>query len=373
MRRTVGSLVRRSNLAAAIAVAVSAGTLAAVIGLPNGERAASSETVVASPPISSAADVIDTTRTPSEAVVTPTVSPSRTAAATPTRTSTTLPRSPKTAPETATATPTASRTIEATPTTVAISVKTYEYGTHERHRLDVLASTALAGATEKTRRPTVVLVHGGSWVKGDKSAMHEAAEDLVTEGYVAIPVNYRLAGQAAWPAQREDVRHAIRWIREHAALLHVDVSRIVVLGSSAGAEIAAAALTGGDGSRYARGLVTLSGPIDLELVTAGAGSLARIITEQLLRCAPDDCAQRLRASSAIHRYDSHDPASLIIASRYEWVDPRSSYRFHEAAVAVGVDSELHVLPGRQHGMDTWDRAWPTIRRWIADRTSAMNQ
>jgi acetyl esterase/lipase len=248
-------------------------------------------------------------------------------------------------------------------------VKTYRYGSHERQQLDVLAAARSTGSA-KGPRPAVVLVHGGGWIKGDKSKMHAAARDLVGEGYVAIPVNYRLAQHAAWPAQREDVQQAIRWVQENADLIDVDTSRIVVLGSSAGAEIAAAALTEGDGSRYARGLVALSGPMDLALVVAGAGGLATVVTDQLLRCDPDDCAEKLKTSSAISRLDSRDPASLVIASRDEWVDPRSSYRFHERARKTGVPSDLHVLSGRQHGMDYWDRAWPVIRDWIAQRMAA---
>lgn len=256
-------------------------------------------------------------------------------------------------------------------------MKTYRYGSHDRNRLDVFASPKVAAASSKTRRPAVVLVHGGSWIKGDKSSMHNAAKALVGEGYVAIPVNYRYASQAAWPAQREDVQDAIQWVRKHAAGLHVDTEKIVVLGSSAGAEITASALTQGNGSKLARGMVVLSGPLDLELIgtnsmgtTAGA-NLANIVTAQLLRCLPTSCtADLLHRSSAAYRHDASDPPSLVLTSRSEWVDPEGSYRFHEAARQDGVKSDLYVLSGKEHGMDYWDRAWPTIRRWIEARMDA---
>ncbi|MGQ0466872.1 MAG: alpha/beta hydrolase fold domain-containing protein [Sporichthyaceae bacterium] len=269
------------------------------------------------------------------------------------------------------------QTIDAVAAAASVSVKTYRYGSHERNALDVFASPKVAAAPSSTRHPAVVLVHGGSWVKGDKSAMHNAAKALVGEGYVAIPVNYRYASTAAWPAQREDVQAAIRWVRSNAGKLHVDTGKIVVLGSSAGAEITASALTQGSGSKLARGMVVLSGPLDLELIgrnsmgTSAGANLANIVTSQLLRCLPATCTDDLlRKSSAAYRHDANDPPSLVVTSKSEWVDPEGSYRFHEAARHDGVASQLKVLSGREHGMDYWDRAWPTIRTWIEKRMAA---
>lgn len=269
------------------------------------------------------------------------------------------------------------QTIDAVAAASSISKRTYSYGSHDRNQLDVFAPIKVARASSSVRKPAVVLVHGGSWVKGDKSNMYGAAQDLVGEGYVAIPVNYRYATQAAWPAQREDVQAAIRWVRSHAGELHVDTKKIVVLGSSAGAEITASALTQGAGNQLARGMVMLSGPLDLELIgrnsmgTAAGANLANIVTSQLLRCLPANCtADLLHKSSAAFRHDKNDPPSLVLTSRSEWVDPEGSYRFHDAALHDGVQSDLHVLSGKEHGMDYWDRAWPTIRSWIAKRMAA---
>jgi acetyl esterase/lipase len=268
------------------------------------------------------------------------------------------------------------QTLNAQQAASSISIKTYSYGSHSRNRLDVFAPSKVASASSTVRRPTVVLVHGGSWVKGDKSNMHSAAKQLVGEGYVAIPVNYRYATQAAWPAQREDLQAAIRYVKRNAGKFHVDTSRIVVLGSSAGAEITASALTQGNGSQYGRGMVLLSGPLDLGLVATdtsskGAITLGKRVTNYLLRCLPANCTKHLfNTSSAAYRHDSRDPASLVITARDEWVSPQNSYRFQAAARADGVKSDLYVVPGKNHGMDNWDAAWPTIRRWIDKRMSA---
>ncbi len=267
------------------------------------------------------------------------------------------------------------QTVESEAIARSVSQEAFAYGAHERNRLDVFAPASVAIASESVRRPTVVLVHGGSWVKGDKVDMYGAAKALVNEGYVAIPVNYRYATQAAWPAQRDDLQDALRWVRTHAGQLHVDTDRIVVLGSSAGAEITASALTEGDGSQLARGMAMLSGPLDLALVAAnsthrGAG-LAKIVTDQLLRCLPSFCTEAFRGASAAYQFDARDPAALVVTSGREWVDPESSYRFDRAAQNAGVASDLLVLPGEKHGMDNWDRAWPTIRSWIDKRMAAQ--
>ena len=63
------------------------------------------------------------------------------------------------------------QTINAQPAASSVSVKTYSYGSHSRNDLDVFAPSSVASASSSVRRATVVLVHGGSWVKGDKDNM----------------------------------------------------------------------------------------------------------------------------------------------------------------------------------------------------------
>ncbi len=169
--------------------------------------------------------------------------------------------------------------------------KTYSYGPHGHdNTLDVYKPTS-AAARKATASPVVVLVHGGGWIAGDRAHFADAAHQFAKAGYVAVSVNYRLAGVAAWPAQRNDVRAAIDWVREHATTLKLDPDRLVVVGSSAGGEIAASVLTQGRGSRLADGLVTLSSPLDLARV--GPGRPARDGRGQPRH-------RRLRAADGLH-------------------------------------------------------------------------
>lgn len=90
-----------------------------------------------------------------------------------------------------------------------------------------------------TLRPALVAVHGGGWRSGDKQRGQWRAipARYASEGYVAISVNYRLSGEAPWPAQIEDVKAAVRWLRGHAKEYRVDPERIGAYGNSAGAHL----------------------------------------------------------------------------------------------------------------------------------------
>lgn len=251
---------------------------------------------------------------------------------------------------------------------------TYSYGPNGHdNTLDVYAPTS-ADARRAVSLPAVVLVHGGSWIRGDRTDFAGPAVQFARAGYVTVSVNYRLATHAPWPAQRDDVRTAIEWVRSHADRLHVDTKRIVVVGSSAGGEIAASALTKGHGSDLARGLVTLSSPLDLGIVAKGgpAGApeaeLASVVDNDLLACGAD-CTEKYRTASAASALDDRDVPLMLITSLGEWVDPASTIGFDVAARAAGLESRLVLLPGTAHAQGYWDEAWPTISDWVAAHTA----
>lgn len=88
-------------------------------------------------------------------------------------------------------------------------------------------------------RPALVVVHGGGWRGGDKrrSQWWRIPAEYARDGYVAISVNYRLTGEAPWPAQIEDVKAAVRWLRAHSEEYGVDADRFGAYGNSAGAHL----------------------------------------------------------------------------------------------------------------------------------------
>lgn len=114
------------------------------------------------------------------------------------------------------------------------------YGPGDDEKLDVwFPETATAAL------PTIVWVHGGAWVAGDKSTVAPYLKILASHGYTAVGINYSIAPGARYPTPVRQTNSALAWLVGNAAEHHVDPSRMILAGDSAGAQIAAqvAALT----------------------------------------------------------------------------------------------------------------------------------
>jgi acetyl esterase/lipase len=95
--------------------------------------------------------------------------------------------------------------------------------------------------------PVILHIHGGGWIGGDKAnAQLSSMLRGLDRGYAVVAVNYRLSGEAIWPAQINDCKAAIRWVRAHADQYLLDRDRIAAWGSSAGGHLSALVGTSGD-------------------------------------------------------------------------------------------------------------------------------
>ena len=111
-------------------------------------------------------------------------------------------------------------------------------------------------------RPCVIVVHGGSWAGGDNKQLPELNSYLAQHGYNVAAINYRLAPKWQTPAPVEDIHAAMAYFREHADEMHIDTSKFVLLGRSAGAQIALlAAYTMHDPAL--KGVIDFYGPSDM--------------------------------------------------------------------------------------------------------------
>lgn len=112
----------------------------------------------------------------------------------------------------------------------------YRTGNSESWKLDIMQPENFG---EAGLRPAIVIVHGGGWAGGSKTVdvYRGLMMDYTLQGYVTLNVEYRLTGEAGFPACIEDVKCAIRWLKAHAAELRVDPDRIGVYGHSAGAHL----------------------------------------------------------------------------------------------------------------------------------------
>ena len=114
----------------------------------------------------------------------------------------------------------------------------YVPGGHERQKLDLyLPPTG-------SRWPLVVAIHGGAFRMGSKEG--EPAGGFVSRGFAVAAINYRLSQHAVFPAQIEDCKAAVRWLRANAARYGYDPDRIASYGGSAGGHLAAMLGTTGD-------------------------------------------------------------------------------------------------------------------------------
>ena len=115
----------------------------------------------------------------------------------------------------------------------------YVKGGHERHKLDLYLPEKAAGPL-----PVIVWIHGGAWQGGNKN--NPPGLSFVVQGYALVSINYRLSQHAKFPAQIEDCKAAIRWLRANATTYHLDPDRIGVWGASAGGHLVALLGTTGD-------------------------------------------------------------------------------------------------------------------------------
>ncbi len=128
-------------------------------------------------------------------------------------------------------------------------------------KLDLYDSASAKDSRQKPR-PCVIVIHGGGWDGGDRTQLAMWNRRLVAHGWVVAAISYRLAPESIWPAQRDDVLAAIAWLKANAPRLELDPTRLVLLGRSAGGQLATAV---GYGARdpAIRGVIALYAPHDM--------------------------------------------------------------------------------------------------------------
>lgn len=232
--------------------------------------------------------------------------------------------------------------------------------------------------------PLVLYIHGGGWMGGDAHRSGPFVDFpgvlalLASRGYVVASMEYRLSGEARFPAQIQDVKAAVRWLRLHAGKYGIDPTRAVAWGASAGAHLASLAAVscnvpglapapdakpdpGGAAavSDCVQGAVAWYGVFDLATIAAQArqaGALSRDVPEapewRLLGCFARECPKKLLAAASPAAYvDSKDPPMLLIVGAADTAVPhQQSLEMAEKLKAAGVEHELVVLPGVDHGL-----------------------
>lgn len=226
------------------------------------------------------------------------------------------------------------------------------------------------------RPPVVVWIHGGAWQFGDRRylpqtlAANAVFEALLAAGIAAASIDYRLSGEATFPAQLHDAKSAIRYLRHHADPLGLDSDRIGVWGESAGGHLAAlVALTGGRHPEL-EGDLGVTGPSSTVQAAVDWYGVSDLPSMPLLRGAvssagasvrpalPADPGARLlggaladlaRPASPVTYVTPEAPPFLLVHGTADVDVPfEQSSLLHGALLAAGAESELVAVEGADH-------------------------
>lgn len=200
--------------------------------------------------------------------------------------------------------------------------------------------------------PAVLVVHGGAWRSGDRKQLRSYANALVERGFVCFAIDYRLAPKDKFPAQIDDCREAVKWIRANSASYKVDPNKLGAIGYSAGGHLVCLLGTTGEAPSEKNGNVDTR----IQAVAAGGaptdfrvfpdnGKWAEYWMGGDLKTQPD----RFRDASATLFVDKDDPPVFFFNGTDDKLVPIEwSKSCFEALKAKGVKTEMHTIDGAGH-------------------------
>ena len=206
--------------------------------------------------------------------------------------------------------------------------------------------------TGKGPYPSVVVIHGGGWMSGSKWQLGRYAAALAKRGVNTFAINYRLAPKYKHPAQVEDCRDAVRWVKQNSKKYGGDPKRIGALGYSAGAHLAAMlAVTGMDAKDDPKGIGTKI------LVAMGGGTPCEFFS-----LPPDNKAmaywlggsrkqfpKRYEDASPISHLDEKDSPIFFFHGAIDGLVRTSGARdMSKKMEKLGIDTEFHLIEDAGH-------------------------
>lgn len=205
------------------------------------------------------------------------------------------------------------------------------------------------------KRPCVIVIHGGSWAGGDSRQLPELNGYLAARGYNVASVNYRMAPKWQTPAPVEDIQAAITWCRDHAEELHIDTNSFVLLGRSAGAQIALlAAYTLHEPAL--KGVVDFYGPADMVWGYSVPSSRwimdSKKVMEDYIGGTFAKVPGKFYACSPLEFVGKQSVPTLIIHGENDvLVSPEHSRRLDLKLAQNGIKHYWLKLPWATHGFD----------------------
>jgi acetyl esterase/lipase len=237
------------------------------------------------------------------------------------------------------------------PTPPTRSVETIQFAQPDNVPLNL----SLYRPAQLGKYPAIVVIHGGGWQSGDPGNNFEFSQYMAAQGYSVLSIDYRLAPEYKYPAQIEDVRTAIAYIREHADELEVDVNRIALMGRSAGAHLAMLAAFAPDVPPV-RAIVNYYGPVNLTTGYQDRPNPDPIDGRKLLRDflggTPAELPDLYKQASPWNYVNRSLPPSLLIyGQRDRVVQSKFGRRLAEQLKKTGNQVAFIEIPWAEHAFD----------------------
>ena len=201
--------------------------------------------------------------------------------------------------------------------------------------------------------PAVLVVHGGAWRSGNRKQLKGYAEALTKSGLACFAIDYRLAPDHKFPAQIDDCRTAVKWVRSNAAQYKVDPEKLGAIGYSAGGHLVSLLGTTGEAPNEKNGHIDMR----LQVVVAGGaptdfryfpdnGKWAEFLMGGDLETAP----QKFLGASSAAFADKNDPSMFFYNGTDDRLVPMVwSQSCYMALKIAGVKTEFHRIEGADHG------------------------
>ena len=196
--------------------------------------------------------------------------------------------------------------------------------------------------------PAVIIMHGGGWEAGDKvTYVSPVFQPLAHAGFAWFSIDYRLTPYVRVPDQLEDLRAAIRFVRQHAAWFHIDPERLAILGESASGHLVAQVASEPCDGCNVQAVVSFYGVYDFIPWTEQPGS-----KESLNRLFGHWTPQLLREYSPIDHVSRAMPPILLIQGTGDELY-KGTLSYVERLKQAHARYDLVLLQGAPHGMENW--------------------
>ena len=235
---------------------------------------------------------------------------------------------------------------------------------HERQVLDLYYVPEKE--SRKPGRPLIIWIHGGAWRAGSKDRC--PARFLLEHGFAVASINYRLSQHAVFPAQIQDCKAAITWLRSHAKDYNIDQNKFGVWGSSAGGHLSALVGTSAnvkslepkgvrENQTRVQAVCDWFGPTDILKMNEQAGDKGVLdhdaphSPESRLIGKPIQENKKLASKvNPITYLSKDDPPFLIMHGDRDYLVPiQQSQLLHDAMKKMDLSSKLVVIKGKGHG------------------------